>query len=314
MNKRVSVIVPAHNESKHITRCLESLLRQDFPKHDYEIIVVDNASNDETAMLAKSFKSINYLYKKEGPVGAVRNFGVSFAKGDTIAFIDGDCVAPEDWLKTGSILLDSNPQTAFGGKYSLDQYVTWIERYWLLGLKNSTSDKIDLLGGTIFIKKEHFNLVGGFNENISSGEDSQLASDLRSSGIAVKIDQTLNVIHLGNAKTVRDFIRRQAWHSENYIDRLRISITDPTFVITIAFDTLIIASATSLISGSWNIFLLCLMFIFFLVSTLSIKRISRSRDGLKLISNFHKIFFLDLLYLSGRTVGIIRGLKKRIVH
>lgn len=310
MGANISVIVPAHNEGPYISRCLNSLMDQEFPKENYEVIVVDNASTDNTKLHINEFNDVKYIYKENGPVGAVRNYGASHASGEILAFIDGDCIAPRDWLASGINLLKSHPETVLGGKYSLDSEASWIERYWLLGLKDTTSDKIDLLGGTIFIRKEHFGLVGGFNEEVSSGEDTQLASDLRNSGISVMINQNLNVIHLGNAKTAKDFIRRQAWHSENYIDRITESAKDPTFIITIAFNISIATTTLTLITGNWLYSLISLISTIALISILSIKRILRSKDGIKLSRRFHKIFYLDLLYLIGRTIGVARGIKK----
>ncbi|WP_328184811.1 glycosyltransferase [Marinobacter sp. OP 3.4] len=312
MGVKISVIVPAHNEEPYITRCLNSLMAQDLPKENYEVIVVDNASTDNTSRHVQEFEDVKYIYKESGPVGAVRNYGALYASGEILAFIDGDCVAPKNWLASGINLLQLHPETVLGGKYSLDSEASWIERYWLLGLKDTTSEKIDLLGGTIFIKKEHFSLVGGFNENVSSGEDSQLASDLRRSGISVKINQALNVIHLGNAKTAQDFIKRQAWHSENYIDRIGESTKDPIFLIIIAFDISVITAISMLITGNLIYFLLCLISATALTTILSIKRISRSKNPLKLSRKLHKILYLDLLYLIGRTIGVARGIKKSL--
>src|SRR5690554_7504849 len=119
-SKFISVIVPAHNEDKYISQCLESLSTQDYPKSLYEIIVVDNNSADKTSEIAANF-NVKILQQSTGPVGAVRNAGASLAKGGLLAFIDADCVAPKDWLSIGTRALLASDSAAYGGGSDLRQ-------------------------------------------------------------------------------------------------------------------------------------------------------------------------------------------------
>ena len=93
----ISFIVPAYNAKKTIKKCLESLLNQSNTKLDYEIIVVDDGSTDDTAELIKEkfgeslLNGKIRLYSKEnGGIADTRNFGVSKASGDYIIFVDSD--------------------------------------------------------------------------------------------------------------------------------------------------------------------------------------------------------------------------------
>lgn len=98
----VSIIIPVYNGEKTIVRCVESLLRQDYPRERYEIIVVDNFSKDRTAELLQSYAvgsrirvlSETQILNAEG----ARNTGIRAAKGDILAFTDADCVAEPNWL------------------------------------------------------------------------------------------------------------------------------------------------------------------------------------------------------------------------
>ena len=92
---KVSVVIPALNEEKNIGKCLESLKNQ--KEKPYEIIVVDNYSIDKTAQIAKSFGAKVIKEKKRG-ISYARNRGFNSAKGDIIARIDADTVAPSDWI------------------------------------------------------------------------------------------------------------------------------------------------------------------------------------------------------------------------
>jgi cellulose synthase/poly-beta-1,6-N-acetylglucosamine synthase-like glycosyltransferase len=98
---KVSVVVPARNEEARIGACLDSLLRQDYPRDAYEVIVVDDASTDRTAEVAADF-GVRVLRCGGAPSSsgtAARNVGVACARGEVVAFTDADCVAEPDWLR-----------------------------------------------------------------------------------------------------------------------------------------------------------------------------------------------------------------------
>jgi glycosyltransferase involved in cell wall biosynthesis len=102
----VSVVIPTYNRRNLLRDSIESLYKQAYPKERYEIIIVDNSSNDGTdetvrSMQEKSQYALRYYRKEnEGP-GLSRNFGIAKARGEIIAFTDSDCVAHEKWLKSG---------------------------------------------------------------------------------------------------------------------------------------------------------------------------------------------------------------------
>src|SRR3990167_1645109 len=100
----VSVIVTCYNEEKNIRECLNTLVRQTYPEDKYEIIVADGGSNDRTQSIVKEFlrtnSNVNLVIEPKKGAAAGRNAGVKAAQYDYVAFIDGDCEAPQNWLKT----------------------------------------------------------------------------------------------------------------------------------------------------------------------------------------------------------------------
>ena len=92
MSPRFSVIIPAYNSAATLGRAIESVLAQTWPAH--EIIVVDDASSDETGVVARRYcEGVRYLRREHNAgVSAARNYGVEQAKGDWLAFLDAD-----DW-------------------------------------------------------------------------------------------------------------------------------------------------------------------------------------------------------------------------
>ena len=89
---KVSVIVPVYNVEKYITRCLTSLINQTLD--DIEIIIVNDGSTDNSASIIKEYKrqhnNIIYVEKENGGLSSARNFGLVYATGEYIAFLDSD--------------------------------------------------------------------------------------------------------------------------------------------------------------------------------------------------------------------------------
>ncbi len=98
-NPFVSIIVGIRNEEKYIGECIISLLDLDYPKNSYEIIIVDGMSSDNTQNIIKQYP-VKLILNEKINVAAARNLGVKSAKGDFIAFTDGDCKVDKFWLRT----------------------------------------------------------------------------------------------------------------------------------------------------------------------------------------------------------------------
>jgi len=91
----VSVVIPAYNYATYLPKAIDSVLKQQFT--NYEIIVVDDGSTDNTAeIVAKYGDRVRYIYKKNGGLPAARNTGIQAARGELIGFLDAD----DEWLPT----------------------------------------------------------------------------------------------------------------------------------------------------------------------------------------------------------------------
>lgn len=96
MNKLFSIIVPAYNASSTIAQCIESVLEQD--SNDWELIIIDDGSNDNTYDICSSYSKIDkrvLCFKQDNKgVSVARNIGIALSKGDYLTFLDAD-----DWLE-----------------------------------------------------------------------------------------------------------------------------------------------------------------------------------------------------------------------
>lgn len=105
---RFSVVVPAYDEADVLDVTLDALLRQDFTE-GYEVIVVDNASHDATADVARR-AGVRVLHEPVPGVCAARQRGVDGARGEIVVSTDADTVVPQDWLTRFDAQFRSHPE------------------------------------------------------------------------------------------------------------------------------------------------------------------------------------------------------------
>lgn len=107
---RVSVIIPAYNAASYIRECLESLLRQSF--RDFEVLVCDDASNDETVSIIEDYRGVDSRIKlitlQHMGAGAARNEGMRCAQGDYLYFLDADDYIRDDFLERVVLAADDD--------------------------------------------------------------------------------------------------------------------------------------------------------------------------------------------------------------
>ncbi|WP_189419858.1 glycosyltransferase [Cellvibrio zantedeschiae] len=308
----VSIVIPAYNEEKYIGMCLQSLSELEFDKDKLEIIVVDNGSTDRTLEIARSYTS-NVIIKEKVKVGAVRNYGVSHAKGKYIVFLDSDCVVDKQWLSRGINKLQKDSKLVLGGQYLMRESPSWLEKYWVLTNSVEKIYQTTLVGGCIFIENKTFESVAGFNENLNSGEDSDLTYRLIQADFTVNIDPSLSVIHMGYPSEILPFIKRQIWHSSDYITSLKKSLKDKIFILTLCFMIGVITFTSGLLfHGHFNLLFLLLMVT--PPALLSYKRISRSQTTYTGFFDVISIYAVDWLYLIGRTCGILLSFKNALAN
>jgi glycosyltransferase involved in cell wall biosynthesis len=155
----VSVIVPARNAAGTIGRTLEALARQDLPE-EYEVIVVDDGSSDDTAAIAKAASGpVSVLSQGAHGPGQARNLGARAARGAVLAFTDADCFPERSWLRAGlaalrnADLVQGAARPEPGVPLRPFDHTIWIERE--SGLYETAN---------LFVRRDLFMRVGGFED------------------------------------------------------------------------------------------------------------------------------------------------------
>ena len=193
----VSVVIPAYNEEKFISHCLEALIRQ-TTKEPFEVVLVDNNSTDRTVEVAQTFNrqlKLRIVSEKQKGRGAARHKGFTEAKGEIILSSDADTIVPDNWISTlverlktsNSIavsgtckITDCDPLTNFSLNFfqplGMRFYRVVFGHYWLSGF-------------SFAIYRDIYNQSGGFNPKLNGQED---------------IDLSFRVAKLGNIKLIPD--------------------------------------------------------------------------------------------------------------
>lgn len=230
----VSIIIPMYNAESTIAECIESLLRLRYPKDKLEIVIVDNGSTDQSVSVVKKYP-VRLLSKPIGTIAAVRNFGASHSNGEIYGFVDSDCLVFEDWLISALKQLQNNDVAATGSGYLAPANCTWVEKAWLYESKHKPFQTDFITSGNFIIKSKVFNEIGGYNEKLKTCEDADICVRIIQKGYKVINSSEIKIVHLGNPKTISEFVRKELWYGEDMLSATRIGYVDKVFVMTLLF-------------------------------------------------------------------------------
>ena len=229
---KLSFVIPAYNEEAYLPICLEAVCAEKKKgKYDMEIIVVNNASTDNTRKVALSYPGVICVDEPKKGLSAARQAGFLSATGDLIANIDSDSVLTPGWVDTVMDSFSKNPRLiALSGpfifhdfsighnllvriQYLIDYYFYFVNRF-IFRISSL------LQGGNFVIRKTALDQIGGFNPEFPFwGEDTNIAKRLNPLGPVVftfKLPIYSSGRRLKKGGTVRTTIR----YSLNYFSTI----------------------------------------------------------------------------------------------
>jgi len=229
----VSVILPTYNRSDYLIGALRTLVAQDYPPGSFEVIVVDNASTDDTRDRLNRFTqevsgTINVRYAREERRGLVfvRHTGAAHARGEILIFCDDDAVFDKNWISAVVEVYQRFPEVgAVGTKIAIQwnrEPEAWVRRYedilGKLDYGNDTVVKRGLFinGGSFSVKKSVLYRVNGFNPGqrgayIVGDSETGLCRKLANEAILVGWTPAATMWHLQRVEvngTLEDLKRR----------------------------------------------------------------------------------------------------------
>ena len=318
---RVSIVIPALNEERVIGQCLQALTRLDFPRDSFEVVLVDNGSTDRTVEIARSFSpalNLTVLPRPGARISAMRNFGVSKTSGEILAFLDADCLAPPQWLRTATRLLAQEGLGVLGAHYKVPEDSSWVGRAWFGGMELEKQGDIAWVpAGDMILARSTFERIGGFDESIQTNEDCELCERARAAGLRVVGDAAVAVVHLGTPQTLGHFYRKIRWHAT---DGLRVflrslpRITNPWPLLFASYTAFCAAgTALGLAAAAWSgTFAPLALFSAALLAPallLSLRRVAKSGKWADLgtLTVLHLAFGLARGHALLRAAGRVRG-------
>lgn len=219
----VSVVVPVYNDAARLRRCLQALEAQTYSKEAYEVVVVDNASEEDLTQVVEPFGQTRKVFEAKRGSYAARNRGIVCARGEIIAFTDADCIPRDTWLERGvDRLVQQQSCGLVGGR---------IEFAFSTPGRPTPAELFD---STHFLKQERyvhsgnfaatanaftwshiFNEVGVFDDTLRSGGDTEWGQRVAASGYDVCYAADASVQH-------------PARHSYRDLRRKRLRIVEGT--------------------------------------------------------------------------------------
>lgn len=196
---RLSVIVPVFNGGKTLNATISSLLMVDYPTDRLQILIVDNHSSDATPQLIQSYPRVEYAFEGHRTSYAARNKGGLRAVGDILAFTDGDCTVSPGWARAGVTTLLENPDVHLvGGPVGVGPTDTPMQQFLQRAGNNnprSSMRKGYFPTANLFVRREVFDHLGGFDERMASGGDLDFCWRARYAGYRLGFSDECAVFH-----------------------------------------------------------------------------------------------------------------------
>ncbi|MCR5395405.1 MAG: glycosyltransferase [Bacteroidales bacterium] len=231
----LTLIVCTYNRAKYIGNLLESIAQNDYPKDQYELLLVDNNSTDDTPQICEQFARrhpevvFRYVQEHEQGLSAARNKGIKEAKGDIIVYIDDDALIDKHYIAYFAEFFEAHPEVMAAGGPIEPLYETqepvWMTKYTkalLCGWMNYGDTVCEYPsgrypgGGNAAYRKCVFDQVGLFNtalgrkgSSLMASEEKDIFDKMRTLGMAIRYLPGPVLHHIiPQAKLEKDYFER----------------------------------------------------------------------------------------------------------
>lgn len=215
----ISVIVPTYERPDQLAECLRALAAQEYPRHRFEVLVVDDGGMASVNGAVDSLRhrlDVTLLTQSHAGPATARNRGAAHAKGSYLAFTDDDCRPAPDWLGSLSFSFALFPESVLGGRtlneLADNRYSTasqtlcdYLQMCW-----NSTTTKATFFASNnLAMPMKCFKAVGGFDAgwDRAAGEDRDLCDRLIEQGYRL-VSVPNAVVRHAHVLTARGFLRQ----------------------------------------------------------------------------------------------------------
>lgn len=214
---RVSVVIPTRNRADSLRQLLEALSAQVYPTDRIEVIVVDNASTDDTEQVVRDAEAwdifpVRYLRKENDGPASSRNRGAEMATGDILAFTDSDCIPAPGWLRNGVAAFDEGVGLACGPVEPV--IVSKDDPFFSHQIYRITREDGLYATANVFYRRDIFLELGGFIETMRTyawgqpvgGDDTEFGWRVKRAGFKSAFARGALVCHLSTPITVQSYL------------------------------------------------------------------------------------------------------------
>ena len=325
----ISIVIAVRNEEKNIQSCLQSVLNQDYPKDLYEVILVDDHSEDATLKIAKGFQKnsdkLKIIELKDNIVNSQKKkaltTGIYHSKGKWIAVTDADCVVPTTWLST-LVNYISNEVAFIAGPVKMQtNSESWLEKMQALessGLVFIAASNIEAgtpmlcNGANVLYNKRLFNDVGGFEniDSVASGDDELLMHKFHNQCFKIKycLKKEAIVETLSCPDLVSFWEQRIRWVSKSKAYKnWRISLAQ---ILVYLANLAVFCGMIGWLFDKWNWFIpVAFCSLKMLIDFVLLYNATRFLGNQRLLKLFIPTFFLNIIYVI--IIGIAGNFVKK---
>jgi glycosyltransferase involved in cell wall biosynthesis len=254
-----SFVVPVRNDARRLERCLHSIRAAASGSPDWQIIVADNGSTDDSREVARQ-AGATVMVLPGLKVSQMRNEAATAATGAVLALVDADHVLGSDWCAAALQALEATDAAAVGAPYESPPEGTWVQRAYdrLRGRLSPGRHEVDWLGsGNLAIRATVFRELGGFDPTLESCEDVDLCNRLRARGYRLICEPRMRSVHYGDPASLRALFLSELWRGR---DNIKVTFRGPLTLralpsVLIPIANVVVAMAAPMIglmTGRWE--------------------------------------------------------------
>lgn len=311
----ITFIIPHKGREEFLSQTVASILSQNFDQTQFEILIItQNKSLENMELFERSNIGVHFQPENK-TISALRNYGVTQAEGQYLAFLDADVQLSTNWLNCMISTLNENPDrvlTSAAQQNSLN--APPLERI-RTALSNAELDcNVNFLPGrNLFLKRSTFEQVNGFPEHLITCEDYYFTDQVHQLGKLYYTSQA-TYVHLGEDKHYNEMYKKEIWRGQSNLQSIQgrnIPLREiPSFIIPPA---LLILFCTCLLAAIFNntfiaVGSLVLLLLPIIAYSLRLNKLTKNEV------NFWYVLKFYLVYFPARAVGTMGGLFKSFTH
>lgn len=198
----VSVVIPVYNDPHRLRHCLAALEKQTYPSNRYEVLAVDNGSEESIEPVVAEFGQARAALQSIPGSYAARNRGIQLAKGEVLAFTDADCIPAADWVEQGVEALRAGTNVGLvGGGINVfysslgrPTPVEFVDDDMHLNQERACRNGFAFTAN-VFTHRSVFEEVGPFDDRLKSGGDVEWGHRVSAHGFNVAYAEAACVAH-----------------------------------------------------------------------------------------------------------------------